>query len=311
VNQKTNFKYEVFVNDDASTDHTAEIIKEYSNNYPDIIKPIYQKENQYSKGVKIVSTYIYPKMKGKYIAICEGDDYWSDNNKLQKQVEFLNSNLEYSACVHNTVVLDCHTGRKRLVNQLKEDADLKVEEILQGGSSQFHTSSLMYRREYFYNPESFILKGVGDYPKAIYLSLVGKIHYFKEAMSVYRLFSDGSWTSRMYACDDASVIINHNLNVLELLNAVDEYSYLKYHETIGKIKRRTEFEILLANKEYRKAFREYKDCLKERSKLGRLKLYAQAYCPSIYIIYKYIMDIYYSMHKRLTEEYHAESKCKQ
>ena len=87
--QKTDFPFEVLIHDDASTDGTADIIREYETKYPDIIKPIYQTENQYSKGIKISATYNYPRAKGKYIALCEGDDYWIDPYKLQKQVDFL------------------------------------------------------------------------------------------------------------------------------------------------------------------------------------------------------------------------------
>ena len=82
VRQKTNFRYEVLVHDDASTDNTPAIIREYAQKYPDIIKPIFQTENQYSKGVKILPEIIHPKSSGRYIAFCEGDDYWCDENKL-------------------------------------------------------------------------------------------------------------------------------------------------------------------------------------------------------------------------------------
>lgn len=103
--QKTNFKYEILVNDDASTDNTAKILKEYQKKYPDLLKVIYQKENQYSKGI-IVTNILLEKAKGKYIAFCEGDDYWIDENKLQKQVDFLEKNKNYSAVVHNTLVVN-------------------------------------------------------------------------------------------------------------------------------------------------------------------------------------------------------------
>ena len=75
--QQTNFTFEVLIHDDASTDGTADIIREYESKYPDIIKPIYQTENQYSKGVKVSATFNFPRAKGKYIAMCEGDDYWT------------------------------------------------------------------------------------------------------------------------------------------------------------------------------------------------------------------------------------------
>lgn len=102
VMQKCNFNFEVLINDDASTDNTAKIIKEYEAKYPEIIKPIYQTENQYSKGIKPTLSFNFPRAKGKYIALCEGDDYWTDPLKLQKQVDFLEANEECSFCFHKT-----------------------------------------------------------------------------------------------------------------------------------------------------------------------------------------------------------------
>ena len=102
--QKTNFAFELLIHDDASTDGTADIIREYEAKYPDIIKPIYQTENQYSKGVKINATIQFPRAKGKYIALCEGDDYWTDPLKLQKQVDFMEANPNCSLCCHHMKV---------------------------------------------------------------------------------------------------------------------------------------------------------------------------------------------------------------
>ena len=96
--QKTNFNFEVLIHDDASTDGTQDIIKAYQAKYPNIIKPIFQTDNQYSKGVKPFIKYLFPASQGKYIAMCEGDDYWTDPLKLQKQVDFLEGNEEYSLC---------------------------------------------------------------------------------------------------------------------------------------------------------------------------------------------------------------------
>lgn len=93
--QKTNFPVEIVIHDDASTDGTNEIIKEYESRYPKVIKAIYQTENQYSKSIDIAEEFIYPLIKSKYVAICEGDDYWIDPLKLQKQVNFLEFNEDY------------------------------------------------------------------------------------------------------------------------------------------------------------------------------------------------------------------------
>lgn len=285
VKQRTNFKFEVFVHDDASEDHTADIIREYAEAYPDIIKPIYQKENQHSKGIKIVSTYIYPKMKGKYIAICEGDDYWCDAYKLQRQVDFLNSHPSYSACVHNTLQINCRTGKKSLISSRNEDSDLRVEDILQKGNGQFQLSSLVYRKEYFYRPEAFCAQGFGDYPLSIYLSIVGKIRFLKETMSIYRLFSNGSWTSRTYQNGDTSVVATHYAEVNKMLNAVNVYSGGKYHNTIVDVMKRNEMEIMVAKGRGREAIKVYKDCLKQYSKTARIKLYIKIYCPTIFRLY--------------------------
>ena len=101
INQKTNFEYEILIHDDASNDQTPNIIMEYANKYPTIIKPILQKENQYSKGISINAVYNYPRVNGKYIAYCEGDDFWCNHNKLQRQYEEMEKNNECSLCVHD------------------------------------------------------------------------------------------------------------------------------------------------------------------------------------------------------------------
>ena len=100
VMQITSFPIEILIYDDASGDGTQNIIEEYQKKYPDIIKPIYQTENQYSKGVKVGFVYNYSRAKGEYIAFCEGDDYWTDPYKLQKQIDFLECYSDYVICSH-------------------------------------------------------------------------------------------------------------------------------------------------------------------------------------------------------------------
>lgn len=234
INQKTNFGYEVFVHDDASTDASASIIIEYAQKYPDIIKPILQKENQYSKGVRIFQDIIRPRMTGEYVASCEGDDYWTDSKKLQKQADFLDSNREYVACVHNTKKIDLWRNRIYTMYGVEEDTDLTFSDAISDGGSCYHTSSLMYRIEYTDDQPNFAKKarGYGDYPLAIYLALSGKIRYLKDVMSIYRFGTESSWTRTTFT--DMGKICKIINSKIELLNEVNEYTSRAHESEINE-----------------------------------------------------------------------------
>ena len=106
IMQETNFKFEVIVHDDASTDKSPAIIKEYQKKYPNIIKPIIQNENQYSQNVPYMQKFMLPRAKGKYIAFCEGDDFWSDIHKLQIQYNILENNENCNICLHKVKAIN-------------------------------------------------------------------------------------------------------------------------------------------------------------------------------------------------------------
>ena len=240
VNQKTNFKYEVIVHDDASTDDTATIIQEYADNYPDIIKPILQKENKYSKDVLIYEEYLYPKCQGKYIAYCEGDDYWCDENKLQKQVDILENNPDYVACVHQTKTLDLRRKQESLFVKCDKDGVLETERFF-AATIPYQTSSLMYRFELYDKRPSFcfVSKKVGDYPTAVFLTFTGSVYYINETMSVYRKFTEGSWSLMNISKPN----IQNFKDMIEILTLADEYSNFKYHKLIDKKKIGLEYKL--------------------------------------------------------------------
>lgn len=190
VMQKTNFRFEAIVHDDASTDGTQDIIREYEKKYPDIIKPIYQKENQYSKGISgYITNLVTQKSKGKYIALCEGDDYWTDPLKLQKQVDYLEANPDYSMCFHNAIVHWEQDGQADSLFSHPEDREYSGVEIFKNWIVP--TASVVFKRTVY---ESSIYKKTnsdtafcyGDILIFLSCCACGKVYGMSDVMSVYR-----------------------------------------------------------------------------------------------------------------------------
>ncbi len=222
--QKTNFKYDVLIHDDASTDNTAKIIKEYEEKYPEIIKPIFQTENQHSKGVPITVGIVLPKARGEYLAFCEGDDFWTDENKLQEQIDFLDKNPEYSACVHKFSTVD------KLGNQTNMRTFGAYETAGKYTLKDFETNQLpsqlaslvcrnLFCKEGTRYPDAFIKNKVqADVKYFLYLLAHGDIHRMEECYSAYRCVLElggGSWTSRQLTDYKMPYIRWKHLSMLE------------------------------------------------------------------------------------------------
>jgi len=201
ANQQTDFEYEILVNDDCSTDDTADIIRELAEKYHTLIRPFIQEKNLYSQGLNIYNHVLYPAARGKYIAVCEGDDYWTDPMKLQLQVDFLENNPEYSACVHNSMIHYCDASQPdKPYVPVEGDRDIPFERVIQGMGVSYHTSSILARRENIVDSTDYrdvaSRHGFTDYPVGIRLSLEGKVRFLERFMSVYRVASNpASWSS--------------------------------------------------------------------------------------------------------------------
>ena len=129
INQQTDFEYEIIIHDDASTDNTANIIKEYESKYPTMIHGIYQAENQYKKhlpSIEWLQKIQRENCRGKYIAFCEGDDYWIDSNKLQMQIDYMEKHSECIMTLHNAVVIDYESGNVKSPSFSKGFLDLTL-----------------------------------------------------------------------------------------------------------------------------------------------------------------------------------------
>ena len=231
VTQKTNFEYEVLVHDDASTDGTADIIREYEKKHPNIIKPVYQTENQYSKGVRITSTYQVPRIKGKYVAFCEGDDYWTDPFKLQKQFDAMEMHPEVDMCAHAAQAIYANSGKTAWAMEPRsENAIIPVEDVIMGEGGFVATNSLFYRASLYQDTPKFKQLMSLDYTLQIHGALRGGMLYLSDCMSVYRYMVSGSWTRRMQQSLDSW--LKFCARKKEMLLQLDEDTDHKYSSTI-------------------------------------------------------------------------------
>ena len=221
VLQKTTFLFIAIVHDDASMDDTANIIREYECRYPKIIKPIYEKENQYSKKDASISYIIHntiPKSI-KYIAFCEGDDYWIYPYKLQMQVDFLEQHSDYNLSYTNYKILYSDIGEIIDAPKSKRPSGYLFEYLLQ--KNQIATNTVIVRYydylKAFYNIISYSQNWkMGDYPMWLELSLLGKFKYFSQITSVYRILKH----SASHSSDINSVMVfNRSIKEIQMFYA--------------------------------------------------------------------------------------------
>ena len=223
--QETDFRIEILIHDDASSDKTAQIIKSYEAQYPDIIKPVYQTENKHSQGILINYTYNLPRVTGEYIAYCDGDDYWIDPVKLQSQVDFLEKNKEFTGCTHNTKILNSDEPTKESLVVSSHTKDVFYIDDFIKGEAYFHTSSMVYRTSVMDKIYSqYLGKYRGDWFILMTFSKYGPIKYLDTIMSIYRIHDQGVWS-----------LLNENQKIKKNLNAIIDFNKIfdyQYEENL-------------------------------------------------------------------------------
>lgn len=199
--QETDFPFEIIIHDDASMDGTADIIKEYEAKYPRLIKPIYQVENQHSKGGGRISKILNEKMRGQYVAVCEGDDYWTDPLKLQIQIDEMRKYPECDICFHSATMIYHDKSRpdKVFSRPRKGSGIIPLGEVIRGGGGFMATASIVLEKTVLENlPDWYYTTApIGDLFWQIYGSKRGGALFIDRNMAAYRAMVPGSWSERM------------------------------------------------------------------------------------------------------------------
>ncbi len=229
--QKTTFAFEVIVHDDASTDGTTELIIEYRNKFPSIVKPLLQTTNQYSQGKMIFIDFIFPNVQGDYLAICEGDDYWIDRNKLQKQIDCMIQFPQCNISFHPALGLR-NNGKKTTLSKSSDMVKIfSVEDVILGGGDFMPTASLVLTRNVFPKLESLYAiypnPPVWDVAIQFLGALTEGALYIPITASVYRIFSEGSWSEKMQKNKDFSIASTQGmLKLYRELNIMSQGNYV-------------------------------------------------------------------------------------
>jgi glycosyltransferase involved in cell wall biosynthesis len=233
--QKTDFPTEILIYDDASTDKTSNIIRDYESRYPNLIKPLYQIQNQHSQGKKPNLEFNFPRAKGKYIAMCEGDDYWTDPYKLQKQVDFLESHTDFSICYHNVLVIyenDPGQSHPFYANPTRDSSAQRhppkpistIEDLIRGNFIQ--TPSVVFRAHLFEGfPDWFYKMDRGDWPLYVLNAQYGLLGYLDEIMACYRIHTYGIYSSMSQ--------VARLQGALHVAKTLDKHFNYKYHNIIS------------------------------------------------------------------------------
>ncbi len=280
--QKTDFPFEVIVRDDCSTDGTTEIVMEYARKYPGKVVPLVLQENHYSHGKNdIAFMLLFRLIRGKYFAVCEGDDFWTDPEKLQIQVDFMEAHPEYSMCCHSSYITDEKgTIRKdKVFRSRAESGDLSAEKIISGWSMA--TNTLMVRTSSWEDPVvPFQGKCLNeDYGLEVYTALKGKVFFLDRLMGAYRMNANGSMS--IFYKDHPDILKERTFEFCSMLDRLNEYTNQKYENVIRKYRQKKLFDMyaVLGDKDNMK---KHKAAYADASLPTRIIVGIRTCCPKLF-----------------------------
>lgn len=284
--QKTSFPIEIIINEDCSTDATADIIREYELKYPELIKPVYHKKNVYSQGININAEYMLPLATGKYVALCDGDDYWTDPHKLQKQYDALEKNPECLMCLHRVRDLNVRDANESPARYLPRSTlptgivdSHRFFELI-GDGDFFNEVCYFFRadeyRRYQENyPEFahlFMKNKTDDAPMIDYFGCLSNVYYINDCMAVYRRFTSGSWSEgmRKRTSEEKS---NYFKNAVEAQKAFDVFSEGRFSKELFPSRQYFKFNYERCLHHYKEMLDSQYDCVwKKQSKTYRIRV---------------------------------------
>lgn len=234
LHQKTNFKFKIFVFDDASNDGTSEIIKTYAKKYPDIFDVYISPINTYNspKRCDLMRELFGKHIEGKYVAWCEGDDYWLDLKKLQLQVDFMETHQNTVMTAHSSEWINYLRNSKYEYRPYKEDRYLTAEEVIMQPYGNLTTASLVMRKDVFMREKEYPKCDVEDIPLQLSALNKGDIYYFDRVMSVYRYMHEGSWSQR--TDKNFYRFFCHQCKMVEFFEEYNSFTHFKYEKWLWR-----------------------------------------------------------------------------
>ncbi len=288
LRQKTNVDFNILIHDDCSSDGTSEIIDEYKKQYPDKIEVIHQKDRTYPVvGFNgMLYTYVVPKIESDYIAYCDGDDYWTDDEKIQKQYDFMVSHPEYSMCFHSAYQLRPNNDMSSKWF-IKDEGDIDMSDIISERPGVcVATSSIFLKSEVFKDFSDWRKKyPVEDVPMYITAAMQGKIHRLKDIMCVYRQFAVGSWSAQNKGANDK--MVKHLSEMKEAVLRFDEQTNEQYHDLVVREVESFDFRVARLTNDLKTVFSKANKRFVKRLKFKeRFSLKLQYRAPSLYNLLK-------------------------